>query len=59
MADYGMVWVGDDAADSDYDILEESPSSIPSNLQAVWKPGKILKCFHLKKNYKVFDFEKK
>ena len=45
LADYGMVWVGDDsAADSDYDVLEESPSSDTSTLsrqQAVWNPGKL------------------
>lgn len=45
LADYGMVWVGDDTADSDYDILEESPSSEPSILssqQGVWKPDSSL-----------------
>ena len=43
LADYGMVWVGDDDADSDYDVLEETPSSFPSSLsrqQQVWNPGK-------------------
>ena len=43
-----MVWVGDDsAADSDYDILEESPSSDTSTLshqQAVWNPSKLKFC---------------
>ena len=43
-----MVWVGDDsAADSDYDVLEESPSSGTSTLshqQAVWNPGKLKFC---------------
>ena len=37
-----MVWVGDDAADSDYDVLEETPS-VPSSLsrqQGVWNPSK-------------------
>ena len=39
-----MIWVGDDAADSDYDVLEESPPSAPSSFssqQGVWKPGKM------------------
>jgi len=43
LADYGMVWVGDDDADSDYDVLEETPSSVPSSLsrqQQVWNPSK-------------------
>jgi len=43
LADYGMVWVGDDNADSDYDVLEETPSSVPSSLsrqQQVWNPSK-------------------
>lgn len=49
LADYGMVWVGDDAADSDYDVLEETPSSVPSSLsrqQQVWNPSKtdMLRC---------------
>ena len=48
LADYGMVWVGDDsAADSDYDVLEESPSSDTSFLghqKAVWNPGKLKFC---------------
>ena len=48
LADYGMVWVGDDsAADSDYDVLEESPSSDTTTLshqQAVWNPGKFKFC---------------
>ncbi|KAL9969758.1 hypothetical protein ACROYT_G022014 [Oculina patagonica] len=42
LADYGMVWVGDDATDSDYDILEETPASIPNSLSkqhGVWKPN--------------------
>lgn len=46
LADYGMVWVGDDsAADSDYDVLEESPSSDTSFLghqKAVWNPDSSL-----------------
>ena len=43
LADYGMVWVGDDDANSDYDALEETPSSVPSSLsrqQQVWNPSK-------------------
>ena len=43
LADYGMVWVGGDASDSDYEVLEEPPSSAaPSSLsrQGVWNPGK-------------------
>lgn len=43
LADYGMVWVGDDDADSDYDVLEETPSSVSSSLsrqQQVWNPSK-------------------
>lgn len=37
-----MVWVGDDDADSDYDVLEETPSSVSSSLsrqQQVWNPS--------------------
>jgi len=43
LADYGMVWVGDDDAYSDYDVFEETPSSVPSSLsrqQQVWNPSK-------------------
>ena len=43
LADYGMVWVGDDDADSDYEVLEETPSSVPSSLsgqQQAWNPSK-------------------
>jgi len=43
LADYGMVWVGDDDADSDYHVLEETPSSVPSSLsrqQQVWNQSK-------------------
>ncbi|KAJ7378359.1 UBX domain-containing protein 11 [Desmophyllum pertusum] len=44
LADYGMVWVGNDANESDYDVLEETPSSVPSSLsrQGVWNPNSSL-----------------
>ena len=39
-----MVWVGDDASDSDYEVLEE-PTSTPSpssvSRQGVWNPSKL------------------
>ncbi|PFX28784.1 UBX domain-containing protein 11 [Stylophora pistillata] len=41
LADYGMVWVGDDASDSDYEVLEEpSSTAAPSSIsrQGVWNP---------------------
>lgn len=45
LADYGMVWVGDDASDSDYEVLEE-PTSTPApssvSRQGVWNPNSSL-----------------
>ena len=39
-----MVWVGDDASDSDYEVLEE-PTSTPApssvSRQGVWNPSKL------------------
>lgn len=45
LSDYGMIWVGDDEADSNYDNLEESPSEGRSSLnshQGIWKPDSSL-----------------
>ncbi|XP_022785419.1 UBX domain-containing protein 11-like [Stylophora pistillata] len=45
LADYGMVWVGDDASDSDYEVLEEpSSTAAPSSIsrQGVWNPNSSL-----------------
>ncbi|XP_020622352.1 UBX domain-containing protein 11-like isoform X1 [Orbicella faveolata] len=59
LADYGMVWVGDDNADSDYDVLEETPSSVPSSLsrqQQVWNPNSSVvntAAYKLKMNFDV------
>ena len=50
-----MVWVGDDDADSDYDVLEETPSSVSSSLsrqQQVWNPSKTDRLFYHTRNYK-------
>lgn len=45
LADYGMVWVGGDATDSDYEVLEE-PTSTPApssvSRQRVWNPNSSL-----------------
>ena len=48
-----MVWVGDDDADSDYDVLEETPSSVSSSLsrQQVWNPSKTDRLFYHTRNY--------
>ena len=39
LADYGMIWVGDDHAESDEDTPRQFPEGRRSH-QGVWKPGK-------------------
>ncbi|RMX52794.1 hypothetical protein pdam_00021372, partial [Pocillopora damicornis] len=59
LADYGMVWVGDDASDSDYEVLEE-PTSTPApssvSRQGVWNPSK-LSLFILFLSKRELDYE--